>query len=212
MNTNRLIDILSTNLEPVKPGKVRKTLAWGLIIGGVAAFALMLATVGPRRDIAGQGLVFLILKLLFTLSLIGTGAVLLVRLTHPGRDRRRHFALLFLPFVALLVAALAALAIRAPAAWSGMIFGMEWLTCLICIPLFAVVPFAVLIWVLRKGAPTNLKVTGAIAGLVAGSLGAAAYAFHCPGDSLPFIAIWYAAPIALCTFIGALLGLPLLRW
>jgi hypothetical protein len=49
-----------------------------------------------------------------------------------------------------------------------MVFGPQWAACLICIPLFAAVPFASLIWALRKGAPTNLTRTGAIAGLVAG--------------------------------------------
>jgi hypothetical protein len=213
MNTNRLIDILSTNLEPVKPGQIGKTLASALIIGGVVAFCLMLATVGLRPDIAsGRSLGFLALKLLFTLSLICTGAASLFRLMHPGRDSRKPFVLLLLAFAALVVAGLAALAIREPAAWSGMVFGMGWLSCLVCIPLFAIIPFAALIWALRNGAPTNLKHTGAVAGLLAGSLGAAAYAFHCPGDSLPFIAIWYGTPIAASTLIGALLGPRLLRW
>jgi hypothetical protein len=89
---------------------------------------------------------------------------------------------------------------------------MNWATCLFCIPLFAAIPFVALIWVLRKGAPTDLKRTGAIAGLVAGALGATAYAFHCGDDSMPFIAIWYGAMVALCAFIGALLGPRLLRW
>jgi len=38
MKTNHLIDILSTNLEPVKRGQVGKTLAWALIIGGGGRF------------------------------------------------------------------------------------------------------------------------------------------------------------------------------
>jgi len=75
-----------------------------------------------------------------------------------------------------------------------------------------VIPFAALIWALRKGAPVNLKRTGAIAGLVAGALGAAVYAFHCSDDSLPFIAVWYGAMIALCAWIGSKLGPWLLRW
>jgi hypothetical protein len=93
-----------------------------------------------------------------------------------------------------------------------MILGTEWVTCLFCIPLFAVVPFALLIWAVRKGAPTNLKRAGAIAGLVAGALGATAYAFHCPDDSLPFMAIWYGEMVVLCAWIGARLGPWLLRW
>jgi hypothetical protein len=54
--------------------------------------------------------------------------------------------------------------------------------------------------------------TGAIAGLVAGALGAAAFAFHHPGGSVPFIALWYGGSILLCTLVGAILGPRLLRW
>jgi hypothetical protein len=52
-----------------------------------------------------------------------------------------------------------------------------------------IIPFALLIWALHKGAPPHLKRTGAIAGVVAGASGATAYAFHCPDDSLPFVAL-----------------------
>jgi hypothetical protein len=74
------------------------------------------------------------------------------------------------------------------------------------------VPFVALTWFLRTGAPTNLRLTGAIAGLLAGALGATAYAFHCPDDSVPFIAFWYATMIGLCCLLGALAGPKLLRW
>jgi hypothetical protein len=213
MKTDRLIDMLSTNLEPVKHGQVWKTLAGALVIGVVAAFCAMLATVGLRNNLAdGSYFSFLALKLLFTLSLIGTGAALLIRLMRPGQDGRELLAVIFLPFLALGLAGIVSLALGHSAAWGSMIFGTQWAVSLFCIPLFAVVPFAALIWALGNGAPTNLKRAGAIAGLVAGALGAAAYAFHCPDDSLPFIAIWYGAPIVLCAFIGAKLGPRLLRW
>jgi hypothetical protein len=58
----------------------------------------------------------------------------------------------------------------------------------------------------------NLKRTGAIAGFVAGALGAGVYAFHCSDDSLPFITVWYGGMIALCAWIGSKLGPWLLRW
>jgi hypothetical protein len=51
-----------------------------------------------------------------------------------------------------------------------------------------------------------------MAGLVAGAIGAAAYAFHCPDDSLPFIALWYGGSIAFCAPVGAMLGPRVLRW
>jgi hypothetical protein len=213
VKTDRFIDILASDLQPVKQGTVRRTLAWAFIVGGVAAFGLMLLSVGIRPGIfAGIGAAFLALKLLFTLSLIAAGAAFLSAASHPGRNGRKRFGLILLPFLAVASLALAAVLLSVPMARHEMIFGSEWLTCLICIPLFAIVPFAALIWALRMGAPTDLRRTGAIAGLVAGALGAAAYAFHCSGDSLPFIAIWYGIPILLWTFIGAVLGPRLLRW
>jgi hypothetical protein len=213
MKTDQLIDMLSTNVEPVKSGQLGKTLAWALVIGGAASFCVMLATVGLRTEAAGGSHIgFLSLKVLFMLSLIGTGTGLLIKLIRPGQDGGKLSRLIFLPFLAAGLAGVVALALEPSVAWDRMILGTQWVTCLFCIPLFAVVPFAVLIWALRKGAPTNLKRTGAIAGLVAGALGATAYAFHCPDDSVPFMAIWYGAMVAFCAWIGARLGPWLLRW
>jgi hypothetical protein len=93
-----------------------------------------------------------------------------------------------------------------------MFFGPQWEACLICVPLFAVAPFASLIWALRKEAPTNLTWTGAVAGLVAGALSAAVFALHHPSGSVPFIMLWYGGPIVVCALIGAVLGPRLLRW
>jgi len=213
VKTDDLIHILSANLEPVKQGQLGKTLAGALFIGGVAALCLMLATVGARPDVAnGANLPFLAVKLLFALGLVAAGAAFLLRSMFPGRDGQKTFAFIFLPFVAIIAAGLVALALADSSHWSRMFLGAEWAACLICIPLLAVIPFGGLIWALRKGTPTNLRRTGAVAGLVAGALGAAAYAFHRPDDSLPFIAIWYGAPILICAFIGATLGPRLLRW
>ena len=213
MKTDQLIDMLSTNVEPVKTGQVWKPLIWALAIGGGASFCVMLATVGLRTDAAGGiHIGFLALKLLFMLSVIGTGTALLMKLICPGQEARKLFRFLILPFAVAGFVGIVALALQPSSAWDRMILGTEWVTCLLCIPLFAIVPFALLIWALRKGAPTNLKRTGAIAGLVAGALGAAAYAFHCADDSLPFIAVWYGAMVLLCAWIGARLGPRLLRW
>lgn len=210
MKTDQLINILSTNLEPVKRGQVAKTLALALIVGGAAAFCVMLGTVGLRSGPAFS-LNFLVLKLLFTLTLLGIGTVLLAKLARPT-SRKKTSTLAFLPFLVIALAGVVALGFENPMMWGRMLLGMNWVTCLMCIPLFAIVPFIALIWFLRKEAPTDLRRTGAIAGLVAGALGATAYAFHCPDDSVPFVAIWYGTMLGLCALVGALLGPRLLRW
>jgi len=174
----------------------------------------MWMTVGSRSNGAGgihRG--FLVLKLLYMLSLIAIGVALLVKLNRPGQNDQKLFRLLFVPFLSAALAACIVLVLEPSRNWDRMILGVGWVTCLVCIPLFAALPFLGLIWVLRKGAPTNLSRTGAVAGLVAGGMGAIAYAFYCcPGDSLPFIAVWYGVMVALCTWLGEKLGPLLLRW
>lgn len=211
MKTDQLIDMLSANVEPVQGGQLKKILALTLVGGGVAAFCVMLSTVGLRND--GESHIgFLLLKLILMLILIGTGAALLTKLIRPGQDGRGLYKAILLVFLAIGLVGAVALALQPPASWGHVVMGTEWAMCAFCIPLFAIIPFAALIWALRRGAPTNLRRTGAIAGLVAGALGAVAYAFHCPDDSIPFIALWYGAMIGLCALIGAVLGPRLLRW
>lgn len=213
MKTDQLIDMLSTNVEPVKPARFKQTLALTLLFGEAAAFCLMLLTVGIRNDVsAGILSGFIALKLFFTLILISAGTVLLTKLIRPGQDGHRSYTVIFLSFLALALAGIAALVIHPPAAWGHMVMGTDWVMCVLCIPLFATVPFVALIWTLRQGAPTHLRRAGAIAGLVAGAIGAVAYAFHCPDDFIPFIALWYGVMIGMCALIGAILGPRLLRW
>src|SRR5690348_4583672 len=176
----------------------------------------MLATVGPRPDLNSTAhLEWLALKLVFALSVIGTAAPVLVRSTRPGLEKGTHWAQVFLPFLAAIAAALAIMLLDSPRAWSTMLRGARTVSsvrCLLCIPFFSAIPLAAVIWVLRKGAPTRLKLSGAIAGIVAGGLGAAAYALSCTSDTIPFIAIWYGAAIMLYAVIGSQLGPRLLRW
>jgi hypothetical protein len=99
--------------------------------------------------------------------------------------------------------------------WSGLLRGATSASParrLFCIIFFAIVPFAALIWALRQGAPARLSLSGTIAGVMAGGLGAFAYAFSCRSYTIPFIAVCYSAAIALCAFVGAQLGPCLLRW
>ena len=209
MKTDELINMLGTNLEPVKGGELRSTLMIALTVGAVLASCLMLAIFGvPADGFAG----FKILILAFALGLVFAGARFLIGAARPGEPGRKPLIVIEMLFLALILAGAVALVLAHPAAWSGMIFGPQWAACLICIPLFAVAPFASLVWALRKGAPTNLMRTGAIAGLVAGALGAAVFAFHHPGGSIPFIALWYGGSILLCAVVGAILGSRLLRW
>jgi hypothetical protein len=213
MKTDELIDMLGTNVEPVKGGQLRNTLLIALVVGGIAAVCLMLAALGlPADGLNGGSIGLKVVALAFTLGLVVAGASFLMRAGRPVEPGRRPLAIVGLLFLTIVSAGIAALLLARPTTWGGMIFVSQWAACLVCIPLFAIAPFASLIWALREGAPTNLTRTGAIAGLVAGSLSAAAFAFHHPGGSVPFIALWYGGSILLCALAGAVLGPRLLRW
>jgi hypothetical protein len=216
MNTDRLIDLLSANAEPIRRVHFRWTLLVAMIAGAAAAFALMLATLGARTDLDSTiHLAWTAVKLLFAISVIGMAAPLLLRSMRPGREKEIHPALLLTPFFAAILSAIVMLFFVGPQAWSEMLWGATSVSpvrCLVCIIFFAVAPFAALIWAIRQGAPTRLSLTGAIAGIVAGGLGAAAYAFACRSDTIPFILVCYSTAIVLCACIGAQLGPLLLRW
>ena len=173
----------------------------------------MLAIFGvPTDAFGGEYFGLKIVAMAFTLGLVAAGTSFLVRAARPGEPGRTPLIVAALLFVVMLSAGIAALILSHPTAWSGMVFGPQWAACLVCIPLFAIAPFASFVWALRKGAPTNLAWTGATIGMVAGALGAAVFAFHHPGGSIPFIVLWYGGPIVLCALVGAILGPRLLRW
>ena len=213
MNTDDLINFLGTNVEPVKSGQVRNTLLASLAVGAVAALCLMLVILGtPDGAFGGEHLGLKFLGLVFTLGLVIAGTSFLLRAARPGTPGRKPLVVIGLLFFALLSAGVVTLGLSYPAVSSEIVFGPQWAACLICIPLFAFAPFASFIWALRKEAPTSPAWTGAVAGLVAGALGAAAFTLHHPAGSIPFIVLWYGGPIVACTVVGAILGPRLLRW
>ena len=213
MKTEELIDLLSTNIEPVDTQKVDRTLQIAIVAGLILAFLTCIVTLGVRPDLNNPGVFgFLLVKIGFGVVVTILGWHLLLKHAHPGGENHSRIFLAGVPFAALMALAAVNL-ISVPAShWGHMIMGERWLGCLLSIPIIAVVPFAVITWAVRMAAPTNLLRTGALAGLVAGGISAAAYALHCPDDSLPFVALWYGGTIVLCTLAGAVLGPRVLHW
>ncbi len=213
MKTDDLIYVLGTNVEPVRGGHLRVALVSALAAGGSIAFCLVLAIFGlPKSQFGTEYVVLQLVGLAFTCGVVLAGASYLFRAARPGDSGRASFIIIIILFLVIFLAAIVMLAFAHAAVREEMLFGQQWVPCLICIPLFAIAPFALLVLALRKEAPTDLTWTGAVAGLVAGALGATAFAFHHPGVSIPFIALWYGASIIFCAIIGGALGPRLLRW
>jgi len=213
MKTNELIAALSRHVEPADRGVIRRSVGVALVVATVLALGLTVLLLGIRADaMTGSTVGFLVAKVAFAVAIVATASTCLLRLARPGGERNTASFWAIVPFAAAILLAAFSLGSAPSSHWDRMVLGNEWLECLLSIPIIAIVPFAVLIWAVRKAAPTNLARTGAFTGLIAGGVSALGYALHCTDDSLPFIAVWYGGTIVLCTVAGAVLGPRLLRW
>jgi hypothetical protein len=213
MKTDELLDLLSTGDVGVDRTPQSWTIGAAVVIGAVAALIGVAFVLGFRPDLAdARAAGFIALKLSFTIAVVVLAFLSLTKLARPGGERRTRPILIVLPFAVIAALGLVNLSFAPPAHWEAMIVGDQWLECLLSIPLIAIVPFAVTVWAVRKGAPTDLRLAGAAAGLLGGGVSAMAYALHCMDDSLPFVTVWYGGTILICTLAGMALGPRLLRW
>ena len=216
MKTDELITLLGASFasEPARSSRLTRRIGLAAALSAAAALVLVLLTLGPRPDLAeGRALAYFVGKVAFAATVGGLALWYLGKAARPGGERRVRLGVAALPFGVIMLLAALSLAFAPPAHWHGMLTGDMWLECLLSIPVIAVVPFAALMWAVRRiGAPTDLVRTGALVGLASGALSAVGYALHCVDDTVPFVALWYGGTIAFCTLAGALLGPRLLRW
>jgi hypothetical protein len=210
---NDLIDALASDVRPVSPQAAKRQLALALIVGGSITLVGVVAFFGiqPELDTFAHGAPLLV-KSAYAISLAGIAASLTLIMARPGAWSRNVWKWIVAPVAGLALLALAELA-RAPMDnWPQMVMGNSWTQCPWRIVALSVPVFIGLCVVIRGQAPTNLRASGAAAGLLSGAVAATAYALACPESSAAFILVWYSAGIALATAIGALLGPKLLRW
>jgi hypothetical protein len=212
MNTEQLIRTLASD-QPGRLLSLGARFAAALAVGVAVATALFGLALGARPDIAAAaGTVPFVFKFVVTLTLAAAAAGLVLRLARPEAEGGAWMPALLLGLTLLGIGIVLELATVPQSAWWPRLIGSNSGLCLVSIPLLAAPILAATFAALRQGAPTKPARAGAIAGLLAGSLGAVLYAAHCIDDSPLFVATWYGAAIALVTLIGALVGTRLLRW
>jgi hypothetical protein len=211
MNTNELIAALSNDsIQPPAPGRA---LALALIPGVAIAICLFLATLGLRPQFLSLlGEPRFLLKLLLLDLLAALSGYLVLRLFRPGPPPRLAVLALAIPPALLAAAICAELVVVPETLWGARMMGHNSMVCLRSIPFLGLAPLIATLLALRYGAPARPALAGAAAGLLAGAIGAALYAMHCPDDSPLFVAVWYPIAIAFMTALGAALGARLLRW
>jgi hypothetical protein len=211
MKTNELIDLLAKDLQPLP------SFAYVLLVAtvcGTSIAAMAFATmIGTRIDMdEALSNEWFIYKLLITLSLVATTAVILDRTGRPDVLVGGRKWWLSIPLVLALAGAIAEMCITTTDAWIARAIGRNGLKCLVLIPFLSVAPLGCLLHGFRLAAPNHSGLAGSAAGLMAGAIAASLYALHCDDDSPLFILIWYMPAIAFVVLIGYLLGTRLLRW
>lgn len=195
---------------PLRAGRAALGMAamtgFGIVLG-VVLFGLSLRA-APLATMAADPVVLAKTALpLLAAALAGVAALRSVR---PGMPSRGW--LVWVPALAagmLFVAS--ARATPAPELLSA-IAAPSAAACLLAVSSLAVLPLAMGIAGLRRGASTRPALSGALVGLAAGGGAAAVYALFCTEDSPLFFVTWYGAAMLLSAAAGALAGHRVLRW
>lgn len=211
MKTNDLIKLLAQ--DAAVSFRLAPFMALALLSGVCISAAILLLTIGIRPDLAdavyGWRVIF---KLGVTLLSAVLAADLVFRIGRPDADLSLPTLLLVVPPALLLVAVVTELLAVPASAWQANVVGRNAAVCLIFIPALSLAPLFGSFVVLRRTAPRDPGLAGAVAGLASGCIGASLYAWRCPDDSPLFLAVWYGASILAVSVVGYLIGKRALRW
>lgn len=211
-DTDSLIQSLSREAGP-RRGLERLRFGWILAAATALSLAagcgLILVSIGARPHLGEVAPTTpFLFKIACTLSLAVAGIVLARRAVVPGGAPPRGLALV--PSLLLLV--IGGVTDNSGLSIMGHYSGASAPFCVAAILVASVPALVLILGVLRTGAPTRPGLAGAIAGLLAGSLGATAYTIACINDGRMFVAIWYPCAILIVACAGAAIGRRALAW
>ncbi|EOA02069.1 hypothetical protein HFRIS_024425 [Herbaspirillum frisingense GSF30] len=213
MKTDELIAMMASGVAPVDRRLPLRQMVQALTLGAVLSLLLMLKIYGLRPDLGVMLEVPMFwIKLAFP-SALAVGAMLVLRrLMRPGLRVGATWAGIALPSLAIWAGG-ALVLLSSPAAQRlPLLMGSTWRSCPFNIALLSVPLFIGIFWAVRGMAPTRLRLTGAVAGLLAGAVATMVYCLHCPEMEAPFWGLWYFLGMLVPALAGLLLGPRLLRW
>ncbi len=202
---------LVDDLAPVRPVRA----IGGMIIAATITLVAIVAVVmrnGMRVDLlAGHPSEMFLLRAGILLLLGMASAYSVLSMASPGIGRQGNGWKIALSAAALfpLAAIIVAMTGNIGPAMTDMQSGLQCMTMSLIGGTATAIPM--IIW-LRRGAPTNPERAGWLTGVASGGLGAFAYNFHCPFESIVYIGLWYTLAVAVCAAVGRLVVPRLVRW
>jgi hypothetical protein len=214
MRTDDLIAQLAAETSVVPPHAVERKVAVNLAIGGVAAFALLVAFLGLRPDMGAAVMtVPFWMKFGFTGIIGALGVAAACQLARPGVSLRPGLWITAAAaFAAITGMAIFEILAAAPADRMALWVGSSWKSCPVWILVISAPVLLAVTLSMRKFAPTRPILTGAVLGMAAGGVGATIYGLYCQETSAAFLATWYVLGMAIVGAIGAAIGPRVLRW
>ncbi|ALL68453.1 hypothetical protein K788_00002615 [Paraburkholderia caribensis MBA4] len=213
MKTDELIDLLSRRAEPVDNRIAVRQFAQWLPLAALGSLLMMRTIYGLRPDLPSAAQTGLFWAKLALPACIAIGALIITtRLSRPGAKVGAGWLYIVVPLALVWLGGGFIVGTAAPQDRSLLILGISWRSCPFNILLLSVPGVVATFLAVMSLAPTNLRLAGASAGLLASSIATIAYCFHCPEMSPAFWSIWYVLGMGLVAAIGAALGPRLLRW
>lgn len=211
--TDDIIDSLVADLKPVPRHALQRRFALGILPALAVSLVLMLTVAGLRPDLSqALSLPVFWIKSAYNALLAVTAFLAVYRIARPDGSEGRFFNAVATIFATMAVIAVIQLLLSPTETYPVLILGSSALHCPFLIFAFALPVFVANVWILRSAAPTDLRLTGFIAGIAAGAAGAWVYSWFCTENGMPFVLIWYSLGILLTGLFGGLLGPRLLRW
>lgn len=213
MKTDDLISMLATGAIAVEPHAVQRRYVAALGWGAFGTLLLMAIWLGVRRDIAVAAFLPMFwVKLAFPAALLAGALAAVLRLSRPGLRLGRLRLVVGAPVLAMWLLAAVVLLGATPETRNYLMFGVSWSVCSFYIGALSVPALVAALWAMKGLAPTRPALAGAASGLLAGTIGALAYALYCPEMAAPFIGTWYLLGMLIPAAVGAVLGPLLFRW
>lgn len=211
MRTDELIASLAADNGAVRAPMSRIVFV-ALAVGGLVSLAVFFSAMGPRADLVAAFSSWRFdLKLAIVCGSLTIAFWQSLRLASPDTPHGVLRASLPIP-AALIGAVVLELWLTPSSSWVARLMGTNALVCLTTIPLLSLPPLVAGLVALRVGAPASPIIAGASVGLLAATLAAVLYAFHCFDDSPLFVATWYTLAALPSIVAGAIIGHRMLRW
>ena len=193
--------------------RVGISLLTALLLGTSLIALIFFSAIGFRQDIVwALGTV----RFLFKFVIVVPVAILAVggtfRNTTPLSSPGQWGLLLLAPALLLVLGVFVELALVPSSEWVTKAIGSNSVNCMTIIPSLGSVPLILFIRALRRGAPANPGLSGALAGLAASGIAATLYATNCFDDSPLFVITWYPLATGILVLSGYVAGSRYLRW